>query len=118
MRTQARDPKRKFKAIYNKDEYEQAVRSAYRLGVLDGEQRRKETLRAMQTANKHLVAELVRLDRDEPLDSLALPFSLIDQIEQALIEHKERYILGLLRKYTKAETAGDIDAIQSRIDSK
>jgi hypothetical protein len=79
--------RRKFKATYTKDEYKQAVRAAYKLGLLDGAQKKQKTLAVMQAANKHLVAELVRLDQQEPLDGVTIPMKLAEMIGIALARH-------------------------------
>ncbi len=95
---------RRFAVTYTKRQYKDAVRAAYRLGRQDGEQRRYETVVAMQTANKHLVAELVRLDHDVPLDSVTITVRLAESIEKILVTHSEQHCLGLLRE--RMQTVG------------
>lgn len=51
-----------------KKDFAKGVKAAYKLGLLDGENRLKLTINLMARTNGNLFNELTRLDRWQPLD--------------------------------------------------
>lgn len=74
----------KFKETYSRQEYEDAVRSAFRLGMRERQMRLEQRIAALETGNNYLAAEIARLDQDEHLDGLIVPLRLLDRIRRAL----------------------------------
>lgn len=102
----------KFRETYSQIEYKNAVRSAYRLGLQDGQQKRQETLIAMRTSMSHLTDEIVRLDKVDPLDSISVPFALVETIMRTLQKHQVVYSIKLLKECIERAGGSAMDILQ------
>ncbi len=102
----------KFRATYSQIEYKDAVRSAYRLGLQDGRDERQETVIAMRTAMSHLTEEIVRLDKVEPLDSIAVPFALVETVMRTLQKHQVIYSIKLLKECIERAGGSAMDILE------
>lgn len=108
--------RRTFKLTYTKQQYKDAVRSAYRLGLQDGQQMRQETVSAMRAANRHLMDEVSRLDQNVPLDSVTIPVHLAESIQRYLKQLPAAiYCAKLLRGRMKT-VGGDIHELVARCE--
>ncbi len=54
----------------------QAVTSSYKLGILEGERRCAYRLNILNKINRHLMDEIVRLDKVKPVDSIAISVAI------------------------------------------
>ncbi len=61
-----------------------AVRAAYKLGLMDGEQRFQHRLNVVTQVNRHLLDEITRLDAVEPVDGIAISILMAQNIEKKL----------------------------------
>lgn len=58
-----------------KKDFAKGVRTAYKIGLLHGEDRLKQTINCIKITNRRLFDELLRLDRVQPLDSCCVKLS-------------------------------------------
>lgn len=113
------DPRaqRKFKATYTGAQYRDAVRASYRLGYMDGQQKRQEMFVFLQTTNRRLWEELVRLDKEEPLDGIELTRDEAKKFIRRLRNpaHKEHqyWVRMLKRKLAAATGEGSDDVFEA-----
>lgn len=92
-----------------KKDFEKGVKSAYKLGLLDGENRLKKTINkilrnnnVILTANQRLTQELLRLDLFFPLqdiNSIIIPWKKAKQLPNHLRKSPLReYIIKIIRE--------------------
>ena len=56
----------------------------YKLGFMNGENRLQKTIEAVIKTNAHLMQELLRLDREQPVVGVLLDYNTIDKIIKAI----------------------------------
>lgn len=66
-------------------------RTFYKLGVQDGEDRIRASLVAMQNANRCLAEEIARLDKEDPIVGVVVPFGIAERIAQSLPSSRRDY---------------------------
>jgi len=74
-------------------------RAFYKLGVMDGENRNKQSLIALQNANRCLAEEIVRLDREDPIVGVVVPFRFAGVIIKSLRVAKTQKAYQQSRKF-------------------
>ena len=133
----------KFKKTYARQEYEDAVRSAFRLGMRERQMNLEKRMKVlekgmkamsgetgdrriavMQTGMQYLAAEVARLDQDEHLDGLIVPLRLLDTIRRALDGRvktetaqytKRQYCKKALEKHMQS-VGGSIDELVRKVE--
>lgn len=107
------DPRarRVFKSRYTGPEYKKAICEAYRLGFIDGGQKREEMFNFLQLTNRRLWEELIRLDKKEPLDGVTLSLEqtgrLMKHLRNAGIEKHKHWVEMLRKKLKKSDRSVD-----------
>ncbi len=92
------DPRarRVFKSRYTSREYKEATCEAYRLGFVDGGQKREEMFNFLQATNRRLWEELIRRDKEEPLEGVTLSLKqaggLVQHLRNAGIEKHKHWV--------------------------
>lgn len=92
-----------------KREISETDQAFYKLGVMDGEDRLKRTIKLLKTTNRALWDELTRLDRAEPLASSGVTISFADM---------ERIIEILKRGKTRIALARKMKMMQRKAKKK
>jgi hypothetical protein len=99
----------RFKAEYTQAEFRNAVGAAYKLGIQDGEQRRDELLALALKTNRCLWRELQRMDKNQPVAGVLIPYDLVDMFDKALTEHNQIRVRGMLRACAQSSEPSDED---------
>lgn len=87
----------------------------YHIGLLEGEQRLKQTIILLRKTNNALWDELLRLDRIEPVVGIVLSFSETKRFIKALKKTNPRYqhyVKKLQDKLKKARIKGKLEKEQ------
>ena len=88
-----------------KKDYAAGVKAAYKLGLLEGENRLQTTINCIHKTNRHLLDELLRLDKVNPLDDCSIKMS-------------RDYAEKLIKTMKRANRLDRADQIQAMIDEQ
>ena len=89
-----------------KKDYEAGIEAAYKLGILDGENRLHRTINHIKATHREMLKELLRLDREQPLTDNCIKLGRLE------VEKIIRYIL---RKNKNSRLAKNL---QKKIDEQ
>ena len=69
------------------------MKAAYKLGFLRGEIRLRTTINCIKKTNRSLFNELLRLDKEQPVDSVCIKMRRRDaeKLVKYLLKHKHKY---------------------------
>ena len=100
------EPKRhNMKCPNCKKDYKAGVKAAYKLGLLEGENRLQTTINCIRKTNRHLLEELLRLDKEKPLGDRSIKMS-------------RDYAEKLIKTMKRANRLDRADQIQAMIDEQ
>jgi len=88
-----------------KKDFAKGVRTAYKIGLLDGEDRLKKTINLIKTTNRVLFDELLRLDKIQPIDS-------------SCVKLRRVYVESLIKTLRKKEIDWHAEKLQEHINSQ
>ena len=92
-----------------KKDYEAGVKAAYKLGLLEGENRLQTTINCIHKTNRHLLEELLRLDKEKPLDDCSIKMSrnyaerLIKTLKKVNRPHRAQQLQAMIDEQIHTE---------------
>lgn len=88
-----------------KKDFAKGVKAAYKLGLLKGENRLQVTINCIKKTNRHLFGELLRLDKEQPNDSVCIRMRRreAERLVTYLLKHKHTYQAEKIQKLIKSQ---------------
>ena len=92
-----------------KKDYAAGVKAAYKLGLLEGENRLQTTINCIHKTNRALLNELLRLDKKKPLNDCSIKMSrdyverLIKTMRKVNMPHRAQQLQAMIDEQIHTE---------------